>query len=68
MFHDSNSNSFKVPQCTTVEDSAASQGISLEGIVLNNGEDIGDRVTADTTSVDYKNIEIIKCTILINKY
>ena len=49
-------NSFKVPQCTTVEDSAASQGISLEGIVLNNGEDIGDRVTADTTSVDYKNI------------
>ena len=49
-------NSFKVPQCTTVEDSAASQGISLEGIVVNNGEDIGDRVTADTTSVDYKNI------------
>lgn len=49
-------NSFKVPQCTTVEDSAASQGISLEGIVLNNGEDIDDRVTADTTSVDYKNI------------
>ena len=49
-------NSFKVPQCTTVEDSATSQGISLEGIVLNNGEDIGDRVTADTTSVDYKNI------------
>lgn len=49
-------NSFKVPQCTTVEDSAASQGISLERIVLNNGEDIGDRVTADTTSVDYKNI------------
>ena len=46
----------KVPQCTTVEDSASSQGISLEGIVLNNGEDIGDRITADTTSVDYKTI------------
>ena len=44
----------KVPQCTTVEDSARSQGISLEGIVLNNGEDIGDRVPADTTGVDYK--------------
>ena len=48
--------SFKVPQCTTVEESAASQGIFLDGVVLNNGEDIGDRVTADTTSVDYKNI------------
>lgn len=47
---------FKVPQCTTVEDSAASQGISLDGIVKNNGEDIGDRITADTTNVDYKNI------------
>ena len=49
-------NSFKVPQCTTVEDSAAAQGITLEGIVLNNGEDIGDRVTADTTNVDYRKI------------
>ena len=47
-------NSFKVPQCTTVEESARLQGISLEGIVLNNGEDIGDRVPADTTGVDYK--------------
>ena len=55
-------NSFKVPQCTTVEDSAASQGISLEGIILNNGEDIGDRVTADTTAVDYKTIGNYKVT------
>ena len=47
---------FKVPQCMTVEDSASSQGISLDGVVLNNGEDIGDRITADTTSVDYKNL------------
>ena len=49
-------NSFKVPQCTTVEDSAASQGISLDGIILNNGEEIGDTVIADTTNVDYRNI------------
>ena len=47
-------NDIKVPQCTTVEESARLQGISLEGIVLNNGEDIGDRVPADTTGVDYK--------------
>lgn len=51
---------FKVPQCTTVEDSAASQGISLDGIILNNGEDIGERITADTTEVKYQTLGTYK--------